>query len=320
MSDIHDLKPARPDAGTERAKYLPSLPWRWILSIGSFLALSIGTCQYRERQETEAQRASVLKAYDEQLSPVADRYQDIVAKIRTNTVGAAARPSAENYVDPRLKLDALGSSKGLYVRLPAAAVKKPADVATVSLDQPPDAIARCLGLAPLPVAELFARGSFLEKDWIKRAHDADSVLRLRVVAEELKQRSARDLPFVGDAIGAQWFMLVLERGDNRRDAPVDAYLWDLRSNKLLLSTHAKAMGSLVSARIAVSGTKPSQYASGAQSGAAQDCSIASQLRALTGGGAATFASPPPTPRDALTGPVGDAGDSATQSDGGAARP
>ncbi|MDB4976450.1 MAG: hypothetical protein JWN48_4791 [Myxococcaceae bacterium] len=300
MSDIRELKPARPEvSGAEPKGYMPSLPWRWILGVGLFLTLSIGTCQIRDKQETDALRSTVLHAYNEQLLPVAKRYQDIADKIRTDTAGAAARPEAQTYVDPRLKIDALGSSKGLYLRVPADAVQKPELIASASLDMVPDAIGRCLGLSPQPVPELFARGAFLEKEWIKRADEADSVLKLRVVAEELRQRSERDLPFLAEAVGAQWFLLVLERGDNRRAAPVDAYLWDLRENKLLLSTRAKASGSLVAARINVGGVKPGNYASGAQTGAAQDCSIASQLRALAGEAPTTFEHAPPTPREAL---------------------
>lgn len=298
--DLEDLKPARPDVRDEPTKsYMPRLPWPWIGGVGLFMTLSIGTCQIRDRQETEALRTSVLSAYGEQLKPIAERYQQLVDTIRTNTAGAAARAEPETYVDPRLKLDALGASKGLYLRLKADAAKKPGEIASASLDMPPDAIARCLALSPLPTAELFARGSFLEKAWIQQAHDASDTMRLRVVAEELRQRSGRDLPFVSEALGAEWFMLVLERGENRRDAPVDAYLWDLRTNKLLLSARAKAEGTLVAARIAVGGVKPGNYASGAQSGAAQDCSIAAQLRALTGGASATFESKAPAPKEAL---------------------
>lgn len=299
--DLPELKPARPDvASDERKGYMPFLPWRWIAGVGLFLALSIGTCQIRDRQETEATRETVLKAYNTDLLPVAKRYQDLAEKIRTDTAGAAAQGSAASYIDPRLNFDALSSGKGLYLRMSADKAKQPEALAGASLEAEPDAIARCLGLAPLPVAELFAKGSFLEKDWIEQAREADSVLRLRVVAEELKQRSVRDLPFVAETSSASWFLLVLERGENRRDAPVDAYLWDLRSNKLLLSTRAKASGGLVSARIAVSGVKPGHYGTGAQTGAAQDCSIASQIRALAGEAPPTFASPPPAPNAEIT--------------------
>ena len=285
MNRVDDLQPARPDVRDERPKYMPHLPWRWILSIGLFLTLSIGTCHIRDRQETEALRATVLKAYGEQLEPMVSRYQALVANIRGNTSDAAKRSEPERYADPRLRIDTLGASKGLYLRLKVNDAKDPARIAAAAADLPPDAIARCLALAPLSAAELMARGSYLERGWIDRAREADSVLKLRVVAEELRQRSKRDLPFVTEALTASWFMLVLERGETRREAPVDVYLWEVASNKLLLSSRIKAEGALVAARIAVGGVKPGHYAENAQTGAAQDCSIASQVRALVEGAA-----------------------------------
>ena len=116
------------------------------------------------------------------------------------------------------------------------------------------------------------------------------------------------------AIDAQWFMLVIERGETRRTGPVDVYLWDLRNDELLLQTRTEASGALVAARIAVEGVKPGHYPSGAQTGAAQDCSIASQLRQATGAEVVTFASDPPAPRAALgldaQAPAAEAGEAA----------
>ncbi|MET0342663.1 MAG: hypothetical protein ABW252_16780 [Polyangiales bacterium] len=291
-TEPEELQPARPDVRGERPTYLPRLPWRWILSIGLFLTLSIGTCQIRDRQETEALRATVLKAYGDQLGPVAARYQKLVATIRDHTVAAGKRDAPETHADPRLAFASLGTTKGVYLRLPAANATDPKQIAGAAAELPPDAIGRCLGVAPASAAELMARGSFLEKEWIQRAHDADSVLKLRVVAEELRQRGLRDLPMVAEAVSAGWFMLVLERGDNRRDAPVDVYLWELATDKLLLSSRIKAEGGLVAARIAVGGVKPGRYADQAQTGAAQDCSIASQLKALVGEATAQRGSKP----------------------------
>lgn len=301
MSDeIPQLHPARPDVeGGARPAYLPKLPWKWIGGAAAFLALSLGTCHYRDQQEIAAMRANVLDVHRSQLGPLGARYDALLAKIYRNTAAAAAR-KPENYVDPRLKLDALGSSAGVYLRLNAKQATDPDKIASASLDENKDAIAACLGLSPVWFPELYAHGTFLESRFIKQAESAESVMKLRVIAEELRQRTRRDLPFVVDALKAQWFMLALTRGDNRRDAPVDIYLWDLRSDSLLLSARTQADGMLVSARIAVAGQKPGQYASGAQSGAAQDCSIASQLRELAGAAApVTFGSEPPTPKAAL---------------------
>jgi hypothetical protein len=294
-----ELRPARPDVEGKTPGYMPRLPWKWIGAIGAFLVLSIGTCQLRDKQEVAALKSSVLAAHRSQLGPIVTRYQDVLAKVYRNTRGAAQR-RVETFVDARLKFDALGKSPGIYLRLRAKDATTPEQIANAGLDMQPDAIPRCLGLNTVWFPELYAHGTFLEQRFIQQAEDAESVMKLRVVAEELRQRTLRDLPFVGEALKAQWFLLVLERGDNRRDAPVDAYLWDLRSDALLFSARAQADGVLVSARIAVTGTTPGQYASGQQSGAAQDCSIAAKLRGLAGAGdTAQFGSEPPRPTAAL---------------------
>jgi hypothetical protein len=303
MTDSDDLRPARPEVEDERPAYMPKVAWKWILGVVGFLVLSFVVHQMRERQEADTLRASLLEARNKELAPIVARYEDITTKVRKHTRDAARQPRTETSVDPRLRLDALGSSKGPYLRLEESQIPLAGKLDEAKLDETSDAIARCLGLAPLPAGELLARGSFLLPDWIKQAEEAESLMKLRVVAEELKQRSERDLPFVIEALQAQWFLLVIERGANRRDGPVDVYLWDLRNDQLLLRTRTEAAGALVSARIAVEGVKPGHYASGAQTGAAQDCSIAAQLRSLSGGQAAAFASEPPTPKDAMTPPA-----------------
>lgn len=301
MNEIRDLRPARPEPEGEKPAYMPKVPWKWIASLGVFFVLSAGIYNVREREEEAALRTAIMRAHKQDLGPVVSRFEELVSKINGWTVAAAQAQKVEDFVDPRLNLDALHKGKGLYMRLKAKDAKSPDGIITGLEGAAPDAIARCLGLEPASVGELYARGSFLTSTWIERADEADSVMKLRVIADEIKQRSKRDLPFVATATGSDWFMLALEQGDNRRDAPVDMYLYDLRSNKLLLRSRVKAEGALVAARIAVEGVKPGAYASGAQTGAAQDCSIASGLRALAGSEATTFAATPPEPSKAYGG-------------------
>lgn len=317
--DIPELRPARPDAEGTRPAYMPKLPWKWIGGIGLFLTVSIGTCQYRDKQELTAMRASVLEAHQKQLGPFVERYEKLVDSVFRYTTAAAQKPP-ERYTDPRLKLDVLGSGKGVYLRLKADQAVDREHIIKAALDVQQDAIARCLGLAPVWFPELYAHGTFLEERFIKQAKDAQDVLKLRVVAEELRQRTQRDLPFVAEWVNAQWFMLVLERGENRREAPVDAYIWDLRTQQLLFSGQAQADGVLVAARIAVTGTTPGQHSSGAQTGAAHDCSIAAKLRALAGGGAPVTFESDPAQRAAdasVAAQVSDAGASANTAEAGA---
>lgn len=301
--DIPELRPARPDFSGKAEGYMPKIPWKWVLGLGLFFALSIGTCQVRERQEVAALKTAVLATHEAQLGPLVTRYQALLDRIYEDTQGAAQR-RVESYVDPRLKLDVLGSSPGIYLRLHTKDATSIESIQNHGLDMQQDAVPRCLGLHAVWFPELYAHGTFLEKRFIKQAEDAEDVMKLRVVAEELRQRTQRDLPFVAEALKARWFLLALEPGQNRRDAPVDVYLWDLRDNNLLLSGRVQADGILVSARIAVGGNKPGGYAQGVQTGAAQDCSIAAKIRALAGAGqGASFSSAPPAPRSALSGPA-----------------
>ncbi len=299
MNDSRDLRPARPDVENERPAYMPKVAWKWIFGVGSFMAMSVAVYQIREHQEANVLREDLVNARNKELAPIIKQYESVSEKVRRLTREAARKPRTETVVDPRLRLDALGSGKGLYLRLTESQIPQAGNLDEVEFDPAPDAIGRCLGLDPVPAGEVLARGSFLSDEWFKQVEAAGSVMRLRVVAEELRQRSERDLPFVVDAIDAQWFMLVIERGETRRTGPVDVYLWDLRNDELLLQTRTEASGALVAARIAVEGVKPGHYPSGAQTGAAQDCSIASQLRQATGAEVVTFASDPPAPRAAL---------------------
>ncbi len=298
MNDIRELRPARPEPEGEKPAYMPKLPWKWIGGLGLFIALSAGIYNVREREEEAALRTAIMRAHKQDLAPIVSRFERTVSKINGWTVKAANAKTVEDFVDPRLNLDALHKGKGLYMRLKAEDARTADGIVTGLEVATPDAIARCLGLEPASVGELYARGSFLTSKWIKQADDADGVMKLRVIADEIKQRSTRDLPFVASATGSDWFMLALERGENRREAPVDIYLYDLRNDKLLLRSRVQAEGALVAARIAVGGVKPGAYASGAQTGAAQDCSIASGLRALAGSEATSFAAAPPEPHKA----------------------
>lgn len=302
MSEIEELRPARPEPEGDKPAYMPKLPWKWIAGLSLFLVSSIAIYQLREHQEAAALRTAIMRAHKQDLGPIVSRFEELVGKINGWTVAAGNAELIENYVDPRLNLDALHKGKGLYMRLKASDARTTDGIITGLDAATPDAIARCLGLEPASVGELYARGSFLTSKWIEQADDADGVMKLRVIAEEIKQRSTRDLPFVATAVRSDWFMLAVERGENRRDAPVDMYLYDLRANKLLLRSRVKAEGALIAARIAVDGVKPGAYASGAQTGAASDCSIAAGLRELTGAKAATFGATPPEPqKDLATG-------------------
>ena len=78
-------------------------------------------------------------------------------------------------------------------------------------------------------------------------------------------------------------MLVLQEGENRRDAPVRVFLWDLAHEDLLLRARVQSQGILVSTHILSHGTTRAPHRSSQRrdTGAANDCSIAAALKRLT---------------------------------------
>ena len=67
---------------------------------------------------------------------------------------------------------------------------------------------------------------------------------------DLELRGKRDLPNLMAQIDSDYFLLVLQRGESRREEPVDVFLWDLRKDILLLSMRTVANGKLVPVRLA----------------------------------------------------------------------
>jgi len=101
----------------------------------------------------------------------------------------------------------------------------------------------------------------------------------------LSRRIKADLPSVLGLTRSDWFMLVLQEGANRRDAPVRVYLWGLAEGELLLRARVQSQGVLLTTRIHSKTTTgaPPIDPDRVQGGAAHDCSIASQLKALAEG-------------------------------------
>jgi hypothetical protein len=121
-------------------------------------------------------------------------------------------------------------------------------------------------------------------DAIERERD---FLHLRVMDEQLARHITADVPVIATMMQARYFLLVLQQGENRRDAPVDVYLWDIASETRLLAARIQDDGVLLPVSIrsmvpeapeAPTPTSPPIMTSGG----AHDCSIAAQIKALTG--------------------------------------
>jgi len=276
------LKPARPMLVDESAGYMPRMPWRWILIGTMSLSTLVAVLWMKQDRKASALRSQLVQVHQKELEEPARRYGEFRQKIETLiTEAAAAEP--ERYIDRRLRLSGLRSGQGLYLRLPADKAGSPEDIEAAASVSTPDAIAACLGLAPASASGLWDKGGFLKEDWLKQ-RQAESVMDLRVTDEMLANKIRADLPAVLHMLRADWFLLVLQHGQDRREHPVDVFLWDLRSSQKLLSARVQSRGLLLPVRIK-SKDAPYQAPPSVErrtQGSANDCSIAAQLKQLAG--------------------------------------
>jgi hypothetical protein len=296
-----ELEPATYQEPEERA-FKPPSPWKWIVAVTIALAGIIGYYQWRERSKAAALRDEIVQTYGAEVEPVAQRVRDFRDKLES-WVRQVAHDAPETWADERLDLSGLHGASGVYLRVHEDAVDDPEALSNAGRSMGPDAIARCLGLSPLSLRGLYERAAFVEPEWLERVNAADDNLRLRVIKDELERRSSRDLPVLMDMVQSDYFLLAVQHGSDRREHPVDVYLWDLRRDALLLKTRTQARGALIPVRVGIGDTPYGTAPAPQLRAGVTDCSIASQVRQAAGGGAAEVDSdmpvaPPPEEADA----------------------
>lgn len=234
----------------------------------------------------------MLTLHETELRSISERYLGFRRRIEELVMATREAGEPDSWADPRLNISGLRSGEGLYLRLGADWTNEPDRIEGAALAMERDAITRCLGLAPTSLRGLYESGYFLTAEWVDQVRVEQDMMALRVLDDQLGRHIQVDAPVVLSMMQADWFLLVVQQGENRRDAPVDVYLWDLGRNRQLLRARIQGRGLLVPVRLAFEGTHPAPAPGRPQvrSGAAHDCSIASQIRALTGAGTLDFES------------------------------
>lgn len=276
------LVPARPNVPDESAAYMPRIPWHYILLGVLSIGVVAGGYYLKERAKAAELREAMIRVHEVELAEAREAYTNLREKLEGLIVGAAETEPA-TLVDPRLHLPGLRGGNGLYLRLPLAAAKSREEIASAAAGVEPDNIATCLGLAPASARGLYEKGEFLTPAFLESLKKETGVLSLRVQDEMLSRRIKADLPSVLGLTRSDWFMLVLQEGENRRDAPVRVFLWGLAQGELLLRTRVQSQGTLLTTRILSTTTTkaPPVDPDRANSGAANDCSIAGQIKTLS---------------------------------------
>ncbi len=283
-----DLKPAVYEE-SEVKEFAAQFPWKWVALFVGTVVFFGGGYLYRQDQKIADLRQSIATSYSTQVSGAAGHINTFREKLEDWAIEVAG-DEPETWADERLNLAGLHNASGVYLRVHADQAGSRPALAEAARGMSPDAIPRCLGLSPTSLRAVYELGDFLEPSWAARLQEAPSVMALRVIEDELRRHIESDLPMIASMTSADYFLLALVHGNSRSAHPVDIYLWDLRSDRLLLKTRTQARGRLVQARIALEGTPRTGYVESSSRSGASDCSIASQVRAAAGRGLVEFES------------------------------
>jgi hypothetical protein len=287
--------PARPAGDNETAEFAPRFPWKYIAFAVLTIVLVVGGYLVKEARRAAQLRAQILNVHEELEAPRAQyfAFRDKVEKLILSA-GAGVKASE---VDKRLRIEGLRSGRGLYLRLRAHDLKDAKALAAGAAQTEQDVINACMGLAPVSARGLWEQGAFLSRERVEEAKKERSVMHLRVLDEMLARKIRTDLPAVLSLTKSDWLLLIVQQGDNRRDQPVDVFLWDLRSGLTLLSARIQAQGVLMPTRVRAQGAPgaPRLRAEDLQGSGATDCSIAMQIKELAGAGLAQVHNVPDLP-------------------------
>ncbi len=293
------LKPAIPDVDGKQP-YMPKIPWKWILLGAVSIGLVASILFYLGRKADVQTRTQIVATIEGPLAKPSEAYRDFRGKLEAWVIAAAKSDAPDKHVDERLRFSELHKGKGLYLRLREEDAQSAEKIADAIRRFQIDAIPRCLGAAPTSLRTFYEQGEFLLPGWQDAAKTEMQSSQLDVLKMELELRAKRDLPNVLEMMKFDYFLLVIQRGESRKDQPVDVYLWNLKTDKKLLSMRTEAQGRLVPVRLP--GVKGPKKAVSLDSPAAHDCSIAASLKEAAGEPALEFGANLPTPSA-----VGDAG-------------
>lgn len=275
-----DLRPARYQAEARRA-FAPNRRWGlFVLGLaavaGFFLVQIYGRVRARE-----ALREELLARYASEATPTAAEVNAFIARLDGWVMGAAGREDGpETFAAEGFRWSEMHDWRGLYLRIEATDASDPAAIATSVRQMERDAITRCLGVSPVSARGLYDLAQFLAPAWVQAIRDEEDTMRLRVLEDEMNRRLLRDVPLVRSMLRSDYLLLLVTR-EGRWSGTVDAYVYDLQRDRLLMSTRTRASGRLLPVRIGEGrGPWPSE-ADLSRSGA-QDCSIAGSLRAVAG--------------------------------------
>lgn len=275
------LQPARYQVNEGKRAFAPNRRWGLLLVglglIAGFFLVQI----YGRVRAREALREELLARYEAEATPTAAEVHDFIGRLNGWITEAGREQAAPaTFAADGFRWSEMHDWRGLYLRIEAENTRDSETIAATAREMSRDAITRCLGVSPVSARGLYDLARFLEPAWGDGLRTEDDTMRLRVLEDEMNRRLSRDVPLVRSMLRSHYFLLVVTRG-GRSEGMVDAYVWDLESDQLLMSLRTRANGRLIPVRIG-EGRGPWPTAEDLARSGAQDCSIAGAMRSLSG--------------------------------------
>lgn len=272
------IEPAKWDETPSGPKHRRGVPWLIVGGVVLFFAGAIAWQRHQDASEREQLVREMQRTYEREVVPKARPILAFRRRVEAAITNAIEAPPT-TYVADGFVFESLHDARGAYVRVNRGRITTQATIPRAIRETAPDAIGRCLGLPLAGVRSLYDRAEFLEPAWLRNIIATADVLRLRAMQDQLGRHVHRDLPVLASILDAAYLVIVVERGENRLEPPVDIRVLDLRANAVKAHVRTTPATTLRVARIGFGGAPSARVRpEDLQRSGAADCSIAGQLR------------------------------------------
>lgn len=274
-----ELTPAEFE-GVRKNRYRPRLPWKRIGLLLALAALAVGGYFWRQKVRADQLRERMYAQHAAQVAPTLDLLEATESDLRKKALDAKSG-AANRLVETDLPLSALHDERVVYLRVLATdLISHEALEAAIEADEE-DAVGACLGLELIELSALSDVPEVLTAEWLVDAEQTNDMRRLSVREEQLVRAIERELPALRDLVPADYFLLLVVQGHSRLRDPVDVFLWDLDSDRLVLRTRTENRGRLITVLSQI-GPKTDRVRAKGDPVVTADCSIAAHIKAQLG--------------------------------------
>lgn len=286
--------------------FMPRVRWRLWIPVVLVLVSFIAAYRVFDMQREAKYRARLLSEHAMLTADLAPNYRAFRSKVERLAFSAVGNWQGNFKADGFTRAELLRTPV-LYGRVRLGELHRIEDIDASIRRRYPDQVASCAGLEVQQAFELYRKGDFLMPGYIESVRGAQGSDRIRALRGDLEFRLRRDTAPITEMMALRYFVLSVDEAALSIDGPTRVYVWDLRTEQLVLRARGEGQDSvIVPVRIAGmpgGGQTVPQVNSGLTL-SLHDCSIAAAVRQQLGDEPAGLPHAPvaaPVATDAATG-------------------